>query len=266
MAHKYPTGTVDAVLIAPTAESFYTYPVGHITLDVGGNRIVGNPRHGGHTMPADVRAKAYQKKHEIANRQSVTIADATELDLMAEQLGLDATVAMAGLRRRFEADKRANWARKWWNPGLRRALAGYEHQLARVEGDEQRIKRLFLAQTLGIHAVIAMAHMPEGVTGLHDLARGYDVGPFYEPRNRFSGGVVEISAPNTACKTMDDQVLDVYGQPLEKVVARSYGPGGVNLRGVVAWVVQSGPIVPGDTVHFIPYRERQSGRPETPID
>jgi hypothetical protein len=238
MSTSPPSGTLDALLIAPSKTEFCTFPVLTAEFDLVTNRIAGGVRNGGQVIGADVRSPSFQRRTPVLNRQSVSLISAADLDHIAAGLELDARACLEGLR--------ALGAAHVDTEGV--DVAAHASRLEALDGPSAT--RLFLAQCLGVNVVVSGFE-----AGFAALPPGTDFGPYDVERRRFTDAAVMITRINEPCAAPGALVEKYYPRPTGRLGKR-FVQVATGRRGHVGMVAKGGSMTEGQRLAFVPFGGR----------
>lgn len=220
-AQEFPTARIESLFLAENPEDFYSTPRSVLEFDFDG--IVGDARHRGRTMLADVRIKSFAKKEsKVLNRQTISLIDADSLDGIANDLNL--------------------------NPDT-------------IASKYNETERAFLARCLGANVVLNEFKGTLEIPEFYDLPNGTDFGPFNPETNTFSDAALMITRYNTPCINPGKKIEEHYPGDSEGLAPR-FVKAALERRGFVAMVAKTGEIAVGNTVMFRPLpsgRQRSRG-------
>lgn len=209
---KYPSATIETLLITQDAGDFCTTPLPRATFDHDG--MVGNVRHRGRTRLADMRIKAYVRDQDtVLDRQQISIVDTDSLDHIAGELELDEDLLAS-----------------------------------RHEGNTSR---LFLARCMGANIVFAGFQGTGEVPSFHDLANATDFGPYDPDAEKFTAATAMITRYNGPCVHPGKKIEEHYPGKSDGM-AEKFVQAALGRRGFVGMVVKAGIISAGQEVTFIP--------------
>lgn len=213
---NYPEANVETLLLTESSEDFYSSPRNELEFDFDG--IVGDQRHRGRTMTADVRIKSYAKKQaEVLNRQTVSIIDGESLDFIGDDMELDPDV----IAERYEESR-----------------------------------RIFLARCIGANIVFNNFRGTDDIPEFHRIPNATDVGPCDPETGKFSAASLMITRYNPPCIHPGNKIETHYPGAREGL-AQQFVRSAEGRRGFVGMVAKSGKLAAGDTVMFRPLPSAQ---------
>lgn len=175
--------------------------------------IVGDHRHRGRTMTADVRIKSYAKKQtEVLNRQTVSMIDDESLDRIGDDMELDPDI----IAERYEESR-----------------------------------RIFLARCIGANIVFNDFRGSNDIPEFHRIPNATDVGPFDPETGKFSAASLMITRYNPPCINPGNKIEQYYPGAWEGL-AQQFVRSAEGRRGFVGMVAQTGKLAVEDTVMFRP--------------
>lgn len=208
---EFPTAKIEALLLTENPDDFYSSPRNELVFDFDG--IVGDERHRGRTMLADVRIKSFTKKQaEVLNRQTVSLIDTGSLDIIAQDLNLDPDVIV-----------------RQYNETM----------------------RIFLARCLGANILLHDFQGSPAIPEFYNLPNATDFGPFNPENTKFSDAALMITRYNTPCIHPGKKIEEHYPGDSEGLAPR-FVKTALEHRGYVAMVVKVGKMAVGDSVMFRP--------------
>lgn len=208
---NHPTANVEALLLTDSSEDFYSSPRDELEFDEDG--IIGDQRHRGRTMTADVRIKSYPKKQAtVLNRQTVSLIDEESLDFIGDDMELDPNV----IANRYEESR-----------------------------------RMFLARCIGVNVVFDSFQGNNEIPEFYDVPNATDVGPFDPETHKFSAASLMITRYNPPCIHPGNKIEKYYPGAHEGL-AQQFVRSAEGRRGFVAMVVMPGRLAVEDTVMFYP--------------
>lgn len=208
---NHPTANVESLLLTDSSEDFYSLPRTELEFDFDG--IVGDQRHRGRTMTADVRIKSYVKKQAtVLNRQTVSLIDEESLDFIGDDMELDPDV----IANRYEESRRN-----------------------------------FLARCIGVNVVFDSFQGNNEISEFYDVPNATDVGPFDPATHKFSATSLMITRYNPPCIHPGNKIEKHYPDAREGL-AQQFVRSAEGRRGFVAMVVMPGRLAVNDTVMFYP--------------
>ena len=212
-----PTAYIETLLLAESEDDFFSSPKSELGFSFDG--IVGDKRHGGRAMLADVRAKFYRKKRdEVLNRQQVSLIDVESLDRIADELDIDPEV-------------------------IREA---YSNE-----------RRVFIAQCMGANIVLNGFHGNGHISNLRELPNATDFGVFDAEAGKFKSdsATLMITRYNAPCVHPGLKLQEYYPNASENMASEFVRVAQNNElvhRGYVAMVAKGGKLRVGEQITFCP--------------
>lgn len=208
---EFPIAKVDALFLADSEDSFTTVLRQHLDFDLDG--IVGDQRHRGREMLADVRIKSYVKKGSyVLNRQTVSLIDADSVEHIANQLEIDPKVV----------EERYN--------------------ISRME---------FIASCIGANILLGGFRGSDRYLEFYELPNATDFGPYDEDNKKFNDVSLMITRYNPPCIHPGHKIEELY-PGARRGTAQQFVRAAEGRRGFVAMTVKPGRLTVGDEVMFRP--------------
>lgn len=210
---NHPTANIEALLLAEDPEDFYSSPRGVLWFDEDG--IIGDERHRGRTMTADVRIKSYPKKQAtVLNRQTVSLIDEESLDFIGDDMDLDPDV---------------------------------------IANQYEESRRMFLARCIGVNVVFNSFQGNDEIPKFYKVPNAADVGPFDPETHKFSDASIMIVRYNPPCIHTGNKIAKRYPNAPEGL-AQQFVRSAESTRGFVGMVASPGRLAVNDTVMFCPQK------------
>lgn len=247
MRSLHPTATIEALLLPPDPNSFFTTPRSELEFDIAQNGIIGELRHRSMVSTADIRTPSYARGQDtVLNRQSVSIVGAEDLDYVSDHLGLKADTILEDAAEAAQLDQ---------DTMLTLLAADLRVSADTLTAQPSRITRLFLAQCLGANILLGNFQGTADSPEFRTIDRGTDIGPYDPGKQKFTDATVMITRPNAPCHSVARETKQRYPVDIadldKKLLSALQGR-----RGFVGMVAKGGKMAVGQFVQFIPLGER----------
>lgn len=246
MRKLHPTAAIEALLLPPDPDSFYTSPRSELEFDIAQNGIVGEFHRRSTVSTADICTPSYIRGQDtVLNRQSVSIIGSEDLDYVSDSLGLEASVILGDAAETAQLDT---------DTMLTLLAADLRVSTDTLAAQPSRITRLFLAQCLGANILLGNFKGTVDFPDFRKISRGTDVGPYDAGKQKFTDATVMVTRPNAPCHDIATETKQRYPRDIadldKKLLSALQGR-----RGFVGMVAKGGKMTVGQVVQFIPLGE-----------